>query len=174
MKKTGEKNEQGRSMIEMLGVLAIVGVLSVGGLLGYNMAMRRYRVQKAVDEFFLLLQQVEYIYADAGNAGKDGVLKGIDSSDFIKAINGVEASIRVVVPYRYINYPFDWAVLFYPHFPEDLCLAFVTIDAPRLSIGADSIGYYKFGTEAARTFCVGEKRTASTYNAITFRDKRAQ
>ena len=26
-------NEQGRSMIEMLGVLAIVGVLSVGGTL---------------------------------------------------------------------------------------------------------------------------------------------
>ena len=31
-----EKNEQtGRSMVEMLGVLAIIGVLSVGGIAGY-------------------------------------------------------------------------------------------------------------------------------------------
>ena len=33
----------GRSMIEMLGVLAIVGVLSVGGIAGYSKAMRMYK-----------------------------------------------------------------------------------------------------------------------------------
>ncbi|MBS6473139.1 MAG: hypothetical protein KH347_02690 [Acetobacter sp.] len=32
-------NESGRSMIEMLGVLAIIGVLSVGGIAGYSQAM---------------------------------------------------------------------------------------------------------------------------------------
>jgi hypothetical protein len=32
----------GRSMIEMLGVLAIIGVLSVGGIAGYTKAMRMY------------------------------------------------------------------------------------------------------------------------------------
>lgn len=31
--------EKGRSMIEMLGVLAIIGVLSVGGIAGYSKAM---------------------------------------------------------------------------------------------------------------------------------------
>ena len=30
------KNESGRSMVEMLGVLAIIGVLSVGGISGYK------------------------------------------------------------------------------------------------------------------------------------------
>ena len=35
-----ERNEQtGRSMVEMLGVLAIIGVLSVGGIAGYSKAM---------------------------------------------------------------------------------------------------------------------------------------
>ena len=29
-------NENGRSMVEMLGVLAIIGVLSVGGIAGYS------------------------------------------------------------------------------------------------------------------------------------------
>ena len=40
------KNESGRSMVEMLGVLAIIGVLSVGGIAGYTMAMRKYRANE--------------------------------------------------------------------------------------------------------------------------------
>ena len=36
------KNEQsGRSMGEMLGVLAIIGVLSIGGISGYSRAMSK-------------------------------------------------------------------------------------------------------------------------------------
>lgn len=34
--------ESGRSMVEMLGVLAIIGVLSVGGIGGYKTAMDRH------------------------------------------------------------------------------------------------------------------------------------
>ena len=44
-----KKLQNGRSMIEMLGVLAIIGVLSVGGLAGYTMAMNRHRANQAVD-----------------------------------------------------------------------------------------------------------------------------
>ena len=46
MKRT---NESGRSMVEMLGVLAIIGVLSVGGIAGYTMAMNRYRSNEIID-----------------------------------------------------------------------------------------------------------------------------
>lgn len=42
-------NEAGRSMIEMLGVLAIIGVLSVGGIAGYTQAMKKYKVNEAVN-----------------------------------------------------------------------------------------------------------------------------
>lgn len=35
--------EKGRSMIEMLGVLAIITVLSVGGLACYSKAMQMYK-----------------------------------------------------------------------------------------------------------------------------------
>ena len=38
MKKTAEN---GRSMVEMLGVLAIAGVLSIGGIIGYKQAMEK-------------------------------------------------------------------------------------------------------------------------------------
>ena len=41
------KNEQsGRSMVEMLGVLAIIGVLSVGGIAGYSKAMTKFKINK--------------------------------------------------------------------------------------------------------------------------------
>ena len=44
-----KKVQQGRSMIEMLGVLAIIGVLSIGGLAGYTMAMNRHRANTVLD-----------------------------------------------------------------------------------------------------------------------------
>jgi len=44
-----KKIESGRSMIEMLGVLAIIGVLSIGGLAGYTMAMNRWRANTLTD-----------------------------------------------------------------------------------------------------------------------------
>ena len=42
-------NESGRSMVEMLGVLAIIGVLSIGGIAGYTIAMNRYRANEIID-----------------------------------------------------------------------------------------------------------------------------
>ena len=44
-----KKLQQGRSMIEMLGVLAIIGVLSIGGLAGYTMAMNRHKANNILD-----------------------------------------------------------------------------------------------------------------------------
>ena len=49
------QNQFGRSMIEMLGVLAIIGVLSVGGIAGYSKAMIKWQINlleaKNRDEF---------------------------------------------------------------------------------------------------------------------------
>ena len=41
-------NESGRSMVEMLGVLAVIGVLSIGGIAGYMMAMNRHHSNSIV------------------------------------------------------------------------------------------------------------------------------
>jgi len=40
----------GRSMIEMLGVLAIIGVLSIGGLLGYRRAVNNHQANTILDD----------------------------------------------------------------------------------------------------------------------------
>ncbi len=48
---TRQANPLGRSMIEMLGVLAIIGVLSVGGIAGYSKAMEKWKVNKLIGEY---------------------------------------------------------------------------------------------------------------------------
>lgn len=46
--------ESGRSMVEMLGVLAIIGVLSIGGIAGYTMAMNRYKANELLNAASML------------------------------------------------------------------------------------------------------------------------
>lgn len=45
-----ELSESGRSMVEMLGVLAITGVLSIGGITAYRYALEKYYANEVVDE----------------------------------------------------------------------------------------------------------------------------
>ena len=48
-------NPLGRSMIEMLGVLAIIAVLSVGGIAGYSKTMEKWKVDKAIEGYSMLV-----------------------------------------------------------------------------------------------------------------------
>jgi len=57
------ENENGRSMIEMLGVLAIIGVLSVGGIAGYSKAMTKYRINKTIEQVVQISQNIRTFFA---------------------------------------------------------------------------------------------------------------
>ena len=48
----------GRSMVEMLGVLAIIGVLSVGAISGYSKAMFKYKLNKHAEQMNNLINAV--------------------------------------------------------------------------------------------------------------------
>ena len=63
-------NESGRSMIEMLGVLAIIGVLSVGGIAGYSKAMNKFKTNKVADNVSMIVANIKTIYAQQ-NSYKD-------------------------------------------------------------------------------------------------------
>ena len=66
---TPAKNRQadvpqyGRSMIEMLGVLAIIGVLSVGGIAGYSKAMQKYRINKTIEQITLIAGNIRTFFS---------------------------------------------------------------------------------------------------------------
>ena len=50
--------QSGRSMVEMLGVLAIIGVLSVGAIAGYSKAMFKYKLNKQTEQLNQLINAV--------------------------------------------------------------------------------------------------------------------
>ena len=58
MVKVNSKSQNGRSMVEMLGVLAIVGVLSVGGVYGYGVAMKKHKANELLHQASMLAATV--------------------------------------------------------------------------------------------------------------------
>jgi Tfp pilus assembly protein PilE len=88
-------NQEGRSMIEMLGVLAIVGVLSVAGIQGYSKAMAKYKTNKAMDQISTLAANIKTMFASLGNykgLGEDGTTRsynlGLLPEDMTKTCTG--------------------------------------------------------------------------------------
>ena len=74
-------NENGRSMVEMLGVLAIIGVLSAGALKGYSDAMFKYKMNKTIDIYTHILQR--FAELDEKGLGKR-IEIGLDNTDLVK------------------------------------------------------------------------------------------
>lgn len=94
--------ENGRSMIEMLGVLAIVGVLSVGGIAGYSKAMEMYKIDKALDEYNFLIQGLmehteQLTKMSQANPRQTGI------TDFVTAANLVPATWKKVTIYDFTD-----------------------------------------------------------------------
>ena len=77
-KITSRCPQSGRSMIEMLGVLAIIGVLSVGGIAGYSKAMMKYRINKTIEQITLIAGNVRAFWGPQKNY--DGVRCSCDSA----------------------------------------------------------------------------------------------
>ena len=74
----------GRSMVEMLGVLAIIGVLSVGAIAGYSKAMFKYKLNKQAESFNMLLNTAIQLQPDFDRTVKAG---GYFRADFFHKAN---------------------------------------------------------------------------------------
>jgi len=64
-----KNNQTGRSMVEMLGVLAIIGVLSVGAIAGYQKAMFKYKLNKFNNQLSQIVANVYTACAQEKNFG---------------------------------------------------------------------------------------------------------
>lgn len=56
--KPSYSNQHGRSMIEMLGILAIIGILSIGGISQFNKAMTKYKLNQALEQYALIFSLI--------------------------------------------------------------------------------------------------------------------
>lgn len=96
-------NESGRSMVEMLGVLAIVGVLSIGGIAGYTRAMNSWKANEIIDAMNRVVVAVEtdMSIANGGTAtytslgGTPGKIAGGLVSEITGTRTANDASVQV-------------------------------------------------------------------------------
>lgn len=66
------EDQSGRSMIEMLGVLAIVGMLTVGGIMGYSSATSKLQLNNTTESIQMLTSNIRELFsAQPDYAGLD-------------------------------------------------------------------------------------------------------
>ncbi len=71
------KNETGRSMVEMLGVLAVMGLLTIIGIAGFRVAMNKHYANQTVQR----LMKRAVVVAGQANFGQTLSLREFDSND---------------------------------------------------------------------------------------------
>ena len=122
----------GRSMIEMLGVLAIIGVLSVGGIAGYSKAMTKFKTNQVADQVSTIVTNIKTLYAQQKS------YKGLDRESAMEM--GAIPDELGSYPYNLTN-PFNGRVyvssdindentfiVSYDELPKEACISLVTND----------------------------------------------
>ena len=99
------KNEQsGRSMVEMLGVLAIIGVLSIGGISGYSKAMAKYRVNKTLDQISMLVMNIRSLFSASvdytGLSDRTAIQMGIIPRDMLPPNTNEQTASSIMNAYQ--------------------------------------------------------------------------
>ena len=131
-----KQNQIGRSMIEMLGVLAIIGVLSVGGIAGYSKAMMKFKINKTVQQISEIVANVRTLYAqqknynglNTGTAVQMGVIPDELSTGFQfgRITNVFGGNIRVESVYNEYEHSYNLFMVGFEGLPEEACISLAT------------------------------------------------
>ena len=81
------KNETGRSMVEMLGVLAIAAIITMGGISGYYVLMKKFRSN-------VVLEVIAEASVEAQKRGRTihlTDLSGFDNGEALKCVDDLTA-----------------------------------------------------------------------------------
>ena len=129
--------QSGRSMIEMLGVLAIVGVLSVGGIAGYSKAMTKFKINKIIDQVTHIATNTRTLYAQQttyyGLKVTNAIQMGIIPTDLGTEISSNEYDSKLRNPFNGSVYVSGyWGdksfIITYQGIPKEACIALATYD----------------------------------------------
>ena len=89
--------QSGRSMVEMLGVLAIIGVLSVGGIAGYSKAMAKFKLSKAMDQVSNVVTNIRTLYSGqpnySGLSTSIAIRMGAIGAEMLNGVSPTTASV---------------------------------------------------------------------------------
>ena len=90
----GKNASAGRSMVEMLGVLAIIGVLSVGAIAGYSKAMMKYKLNKQAEQINSILNSTLSFEENLGRASGSGYQR-ISLIPILKKLNSIPLEMLI-------------------------------------------------------------------------------
>ena len=134
----------GRSMIEMLGVLAIIGVLSVGGIAGYSKAMEKFKINKTIQQIAEIATNIQTLYLQQddfnGLDNATAVQMGVVPDDLGTSVNRygrieISHAFNGIV---YINYDYDNPKSFsitFTGLPKEACMTLATTNWGSSSTG---------------------------------------
>lgn len=128
-------NEQGRSMIEMLGVLAIIGVLSVGGFNMVNKMQTSYSNNQVLDTAGELATRTRVLMRDydgekntsmnkflcKGKAVPDALMENVDCDNVSEFTGNSDVKYKVFYLGEKVTF-----VVQVQNVTEEMCMAFVT------------------------------------------------
>ena len=128
-------NQSGRSMIEMLGVLAIVGVLSVGGIAGYSKAMTKFKINKTADQISQIVTNIRTLYAQqttyAGLNTANAIKMGVTPDELgtgTTLTHSFAGSITISTNNRLTNSSSDAFEVTISNLPMEACVTLATMD----------------------------------------------
>ena len=103
-----QQNENGRTMIEMLGVLAIIGVLSVMGIAGYQKAVSKYYINRTIQNITQMVQHTRIVFGSqkdySGLGTGDEIANVMFSADLApKDMLTLDQNGEYVKPYVFKN-----------------------------------------------------------------------
>ena len=164
-------NEQGRSMIEMLGVLAIVGVLSVGGIAGYSKAMTKFKTNKVIDQVNMLSTNIRTLYASQrtfnGLNNKLANQAGAVPSEMVE--NGSTSVIQngfggdvVITTAEYLGQAHNAYVIAFGSIPKAACVTMATTDWGGDAGSGFALMYVQGGTGATASTAASTAADSTT------------
>jgi prepilin-type N-terminal cleavage/methylation domain-containing protein len=118
--------QSGRSMIEMLGVLAIVGILSAGGIAGYSMVMQSYKTNQLIERVQLISSRIKSVYKDnyTGITKQNMIDSGkLSESDFQNPFGG-----DITVSYASTSGVSRLVITTQSNVPAETCTDILTMD----------------------------------------------
>ena len=131
--KLFKNTQSGRSMVEMLGVLAIIGVLSIGGIAGYSKAMLKYKINQTMDILSHGITRVVEMYVNGNGEGVGGAssMKATGIMPDCKVKNGNHCEIPLGFTIFSINKTDSNVLygnidLYFEVSPRESCIAFLS------------------------------------------------
>ena len=138
--------ESGRSMVEMLGVLAVIGVLSIGGIAGYSYGMDKYRANETINDVNLRAMDIMSQLTQGGEPNLNA-WENTTSGGYSISLNSDEAPLNYYIKVEKV--PYDVCHIISETMPETVVIE-VDNDTEQCADGENTMYFSYAGFDEAK------------------------